>query len=404
MEVAEASDSPSLPGSASPPIPWGALLVVLPVPFAVMVGLIDFAPLLPLVKGEFALSNTWAGLLVASTILTHTLMQLPGGHLADRMGVKRSVELGLLLMAASIIAGGLAPSLALLLLFRFILGIGTSVVFIAALSSVNMLVPVEKRVVAQSLFGASANIGVLLVMLLSERLARWEGWRGTFVLEGVLILGIAALYAIGFHPEAGVSRIAQASWGETLRERALYLLGLAHILSYGVFTALSAWMATFLWEQHGIGLEWAGPLAAVLPASAVAARVLGGLLSVGRERQVIVLSSFVTAAGLAVMPLLPGPRSEVLDLLLLGWSTSVPFGAIFSYISVVSRKGASGFGFSLVNFVGNVGALAFPPAMGFALDATGSFSLAFGSLAAVAVAGGAVVALGLPRLARVSTV
>ncbi len=325
-----------------------------------MVAMLNFAPLLPLVREEFALTNAWAGTLATATILSHTLLQLPGGYLADRIGVKRAVELGLLVMALSVIASAFATSMVLLLACRFLLGAGTATAFISTLSCVNVLVPTEKRAVAQGLFGAAANVGVLLLLLLSERMAHWEGWRGTFLMEGILILGIAWLFAAWFRLETGASQVRPASWGETVRDRPLYLLGLAHILSYGVFTALSTWMATFLWEAHGIGLEWAGPLAA----------------------------------------LLPGPGLAVLDLLLLGWFASMPFGAIFSYVPLVCEKGASGRGFSLVNFVGNVGALAFPPAIGYALDATGSFTLGFGLVALVGLAESAAVAAWLPRPGR----
>jgi nitrate/nitrite transporter NarK len=299
-------------------------------------------------------------------------------------------------VAISTMASALAPNMEALLLCRFILGVGTATVFVSALVLVNLVVPPERRVVAQGLFGASANVGVLMVLLFSEGVARWQGWRGVFLIEGVLILGMVWLFASKLRIEGNASRATPPAWGELLRDRPLYLLGLAHTLTYGVFTALSTWMATFLWERYGIGLEWAGPLAALLPASSVVARSIGGALSVGRERQVIVLCSLATAAGVALMPLAPGPIPAVLDLLVLGWSASLPFGAIFSYISLVSPKGASGGGFSLVNFVGNVGALAFPPVIGYALDTTGSFGPGFWLMAAVGMAGGAAVALRLP--------
>ncbi|MHB0871353.1 MAG: MFS transporter [Chloroflexota bacterium] len=372
------------------------LLLVLATPLAVMVAMLNFAPLLPLMREEFGLSNAWAGALASATILSHTLLQLPSGYLADRIGGKRTVESGLVLVGLAVIASGLAPSFGILLLSRFVLGAGTATVFIAGLSCINGLVAAEKRVVAQGYFGAASNMGVLLVLLLSQLASGWGGWRGTFLIEGVAILLLAWLFSARMHPDGKGVRAAPASWGEILREPPLYLLGLAHVLGYGAFTGLAAWIATFLWQQHGISLQWAGPLAAFMPASSVVARTLGGALSVRRERQVIVVSVFATAVGLLLLPMLPSTPLVLLDLLLLGWFASMPFGAIFSYIPLVSPKGASGRGFSLVNFVGNVGALAFPPAIGYALDATGSFALGFGLLAAVGWSGAVAVALWLP--------
>ena len=386
----------SLP--ASPSIPWGRLALILSAPLAVMVAMINFAPLLPMLREELALSNAWAGALASATILSHTALQLPAGYLADRIGVKRSVELGAVVVALSTMASGLAPGIEALLVSRFVLGLGTATVFVSALTCVNLAVPPERRVVAQGFFGASANVGVLMVLLFSERVARWGGWRGVFLAEGIVILGIAWLFATRLRLDESRSRTAPASWRATLLDRPLYLLGLAHTLSYGVFTALSTWAAALLFEGYGIGLEWAGPLAALLPAASVTARSLGGALSVGRERQVIVVSTFATAAGVGLLAIGPGPHLVLLVLVVLGCSTSLPFGSIFSYVSYVSPQGASGRGFSLVNFVGNVGALLFPPMIGYALDATGSFGPGFGLVAASALLGGAMVALWLPRV------
>ncbi len=385
-----------LPVSPSDRIPLGQMLLVLAVPLLVMVAILNFAPMLPLLREELGLTNAWLGALATATILSHTVLQLPGGHLADKIGVKRAIELGLLVMAVSILASGLAPSLPFLLLCRFFLGVGTATAFISSLSCMNSLVPVTKRVVAQGWFGAAANAGVLLVLLLSDRMAHWEGWRGIFLIEGALILGVAWLFSSRFRPSSMVFQLIPVSWSDTLRAWPLYLLGIAHILGYGVFTAMATWMATFLWQEHGIGLEWAGPLAAFLPASAIAARTLGGSLSVGRERQMIIVCNFVTALSVGLLPFLPGSVLALVDLLILGWFANMPFGALFSYISRVAPKGASARGFSLVNFVGNCGALAFPPVVGYALDTTGSFGFGFGVVAAVALVGAGAVALWLP--------
>ena len=141
-----------------PPIPWGALLLVLSAPLLVMVAMVNFAPLLPMVREEFALSNAWVGALTSATILSHTVLQLPAGHLADRIGAKRLVEVGAGVVAISTMASALAPNMEALLLCRFILGVGTATVFVSALVLVNLVVPPERRVVAQGLFGASANV------------------------------------------------------------------------------------------------------------------------------------------------------------------------------------------------------------------------------------------------------
>ena len=222
------------------------------------------------------------------------------------------------------VASGFAPTFSLLLLSRFCSGAGTALTFIAGLACVNAMVPIKRRVIAQGLYGAAANAGVVFVLLFSERIAVWGGWRGVFVVEGVVILGIACLLLRCVRLDAVHNLVVYPSWRELLRQGHLYLLGLAHVITYGSFVALSAWIATFLWQRHGIGLEWAGPLAAFFPASSMVARAIGGVISIGRERQTILLSCFAASICTAAIPLLPGMLLTLFDLLLLGWFIAVP--------------------------------------------------------------------------------
>ena len=364
---------------------------------ASMMSVLNFAPILPLVREEFSLTNTWASMLASTTLLAHMLLQMPGGQVATSIGVKRAAALGMSIIAGSLVACGLAPSFPLLLLFRFLLGTGTALSFISGLALVTSLVPLKWKVPVQGLYGASGNFGVLLALLFSERLASLTGWRESFVVEGIAVLVLAVL-AMRWLPGRSTSApVPLAPWSQLFRQPVLYLLGLGHILTFGVFMALSTWAATFLWEMHGVSLEWAGPLAAVLAASAVVARVIGGMISRGREKRIILVAAAGTAVGTGLLPLMPSAPLAVLTLLVLGVFASISFAANFFYVSLISERWASARGLSLINFVANVGGFVFPPVVGYALDLTGSFMLGFGVLAAFGLLGTLVLAISLPR-------
>jgi nitrate/nitrite transporter NarK len=217
-----------------------------------------------------------------------------------------------------------------------------------------------------------------------------------------LVLLVAALVYARLAPNVSFSHAASASWRETFRHRHLYLLGLAHTVTYGAFTGISAWAVTFMLDKYGFGLEWAGILSAFLPASSIVARTVGGTISTGRERQSVLVCTFVAALGIGLLPVLPNAVLSVLDLVVVGWFAAMPFGAVFSYASLVTGERASGRDLSLMNFVGNGGALLFPPAVGYALDLSGSFVLGFGIVALAGLVATVTVAIWLPKPATSS--
>ncbi len=377
---------------------WQLALVFL-IPVCAQSALLNFAPLLPRVQAEYSLTNMWGGLLASAAIVAHTLLQLPGGQIVDSLGAKRSIALGLAVIAGSVLGCAAAPSLPLLFACRFITGLGTATAFVGGLAFVNAAIGVESRGVVQGVYGASAMLGTLLVLLFSERLASFGGWRGTFALEGCSILLVAGL-ALLLKGSARMASRGVTSWREILSIKPLYLLGLAHILTYGVNSAISTWVTTFLWRVYGIGLELAGPLAALLAVSAVVGRGLGGFLSKGRDRSVILVSCGATAACAAVLGTVPGLWAVLVGFVAIGWFSAVPFGSVFSYASLVAEKGATGRGLSVINFVANVGASILPPLIGYALDETGSFIYGFGAVSLIGFAGTLTLLVFLPRPRR----
>src|SRR5918999_3574788 len=71
-------------------------------------------PLLPLYSDELDLSKSAAGVLTAAYPAGTLLASLPAGWLAVRIGVRRTVVVGLALLSASSVAFGLADDVVLL--------------------------------------------------------------------------------------------------------------------------------------------------------------------------------------------------------------------------------------------------------------------------------------------------
>src|SRR3954464_12621715 len=99
--------------------------------FAFSANYTNHAPMVPLLRAEFGFDNASAGLLTTAIFLTHALMQLPGGRLADRLGPARVMVFALAWVAVANFAIAFAGAYWQLLFWKAFAGIGTGACFTA---------------------------------------------------------------------------------------------------------------------------------------------------------------------------------------------------------------------------------------------------------------------------------
>lgn len=158
------------------------------------------APLLPDYVAEFGLSKAQAGILAASYAAGTLLSSLPAGMVATRLGPRRTVIAGLLLLGASSLVFGLAHEIVLLDTARFAQGVSGALIWSGALTWLITTAPPERR---GSLIGtalgtavAGALIGPILGALAAEI--------GTGIVFGAVLVIAVALAAIASRmPEPG---------------------------------------------------------------------------------------------------------------------------------------------------------------------------------------------------------
>jgi MFS family permease len=103
------------------------------------------APLLPEYVDNLGLSKAAAGILSASYAAGTLVGSLPAGFVASRIGPRRTVIIGLLLLGCSSFVFGFANQIVLLDSARFIQGIAGALIWSGALTWLIMAAPEEKR-------------------------------------------------------------------------------------------------------------------------------------------------------------------------------------------------------------------------------------------------------------------
>jgi MFS family permease len=150
-------------------------------------GILGISPLSPALVEGFALTRLQVAFIVPSVYLGGLFFSLPGGHLADRLGVRTSFLGGLALGAAGLIAGAWSPGFPALLAALFAAGIGWSVVNPALGRAIIDLFPARERGIAMGIKQMGLTLGGFVAALVLPAIAAALGWRAAIVTCGAVV-------------------------------------------------------------------------------------------------------------------------------------------------------------------------------------------------------------------------
>src|ERR1700752_3771526 len=156
---------------------------------------ISFA--LPLISGDFHLTSESKGVLLSSFFWSYALMQIPIGWCADRFNLSWLYAGAFALWSFVQGLTGLAGSLAALIGFRVLLGVGESIYLPGGTKIVSLLFTRKERGLPSGLFDFGTRTGLVLEGILVPWLLVHRGWRRTFLILGfTALLWIAPWFAI----------------------------------------------------------------------------------------------------------------------------------------------------------------------------------------------------------------
>lgn len=341
------------------------------------------------------------------------------GPLADRWGSRRLALIGMLLIGAGLVAASFARSLAeVYLAYGLGVGLGVGCSYVPVVGAVQRWFA-RRRGLASGLAVSGIGVGTLVMPALAALLIAQLGWRGAYVVLGVLaaVLGSGVALLIendprdrGLFPDgdlAGPDDPAQGAAGMSVREAVgsrqfAVLYGACLICSLGVFVPF-VHLVPYA-KDHGVAPSSAVLLLGVIGIGSTAGRFfLGGLMDrMGRGRALaamfvgmaLSLSIWVLSAGwwpLAVFAFAYGVFYG-------GWVAVLP-AVVMDRFGGRHVSGIIGILYTSVAF----GTLVGPSAAGFAFDARHSYTLAIlASIGANLLAAAIVVLGGRKRSGRLS--
>ena len=120
------------------------------------------------------------------------------GRIADHIGRKKMMLIGLAVFLAGSIVAALAPSLTPLLIGRFIQGVGGAMILPTTLSSINTIFKGKYRIVAFATYGSSIAVAAGVAPLIGGLFTTYSTWRWVFWFDVIVAaaVGLLVWYAV----------------------------------------------------------------------------------------------------------------------------------------------------------------------------------------------------------------
>lgn len=162
----------------------------------VMTGVSLVAPIIPLYALEFGVSYTAAGALITGFAIGRLMFSLLGGVAGDRYGARRVAVGGALLLTVSSVTAALAPTYGVLLISRFVEGMGSAILATTASQYLVQTAPKERLGRTMALYQTGLLVGIAIGPFLGGRLAELGDFRTPFWAYSLLGLVVAVLVTL----------------------------------------------------------------------------------------------------------------------------------------------------------------------------------------------------------------
>jgi len=254
---------------------------------------------------EFGIDRVHLGWLFSAFLIGYAGFQVPAGWLSVRFGPRKTLGLALVwwcvFSAATTLASPAFGNVLLqLLLLRFVLGLGESLMYPSANQFFAYWIPKQERAKATGWLFAGVGVGSGFTPPLVTWLMLTYGWRASFWFAAVIgVIAAAVWYAMARdrpeqHPGVAAGELAHitagaarevntgknpAPWGAIFASRSVWMLSLAYFAFGYIAYIFLSWFFIYLADAHGLDLKKSA-LYAVLPfISLTVCCLLGGVIS-----------------------------------------------------------------------------------------------------------------------------
>ncbi|HRY19145.1 MAG TPA: MFS transporter, partial [Candidatus Competibacteraceae bacterium] len=230
------------------------------------------------------LNETEFGLLVATPILTGSLVRLPLGILTDRFGGRIVFFIQMILVAIPIYGLAFATQYWQYLTLGLFVGLAGGS-FATGIAYTSAWFSKERQGTAMGIFGAG-NAGSAITNLVAPLLVVAYGWRMVPQVYSIAMLIMAVVFWFFTYPDPKTEERKKSGVKLTLGQQLTPLMdlrvwrfGVAYYFVFGGFVALALWLPKYYVGEYGLDLKTASFVTMLFTLPSGVIRALGGWIS-----------------------------------------------------------------------------------------------------------------------------
>jgi CP family cyanate transporter-like MFS transporter len=259
---------------------------------------IGYSPFLKEIQTQFHLAYASVGLVISAVSFAKIFVPMVAGYLALRVGVSRTILIGMACICASLLTP-FSSSFRELLATRVIFGVGGAILVTLIGPAVMQWFPRGELAIVNGFNYVAVNSGITLSLFITIPLAERMGRKTTLAGFAVVSAAIAAGWLL-FGKDRGAAQnappTATEGYGSVLRMKEAWWLTFAGAGPLCIYLVFNTWLPTFYSTTMGMTRAQAAQLTGLANMVGIPTAIIGGILTrkAGRRKPFIVLSGLLT--------------------------------------------------------------------------------------------------------------
>lgn len=337
----------------------------------------------------FGINYSYASLAMGSYGLMYTIGGVISGYLSTKIGARKSVFLGILLIAIAHLTISVSSTYNVIILLRGLVGIGTAMIWTASILLLKSYFDNKEIAVAYSGLSSFLSVGAMLSVFSASRIVIIYGINYIFFISGISALIISILFIIC------VQKLKEKTEEDIkLNNRknswfGIILVGIMNFTLLFQVYALITWLPAYLEEAVLITKENIGYLMSIFVFVTIPAAIIGGQLikKIGEANKIVLLAIIISFSSiLFVMPI-----SDIYYIIILmiitSWGANMVLAQIYTLINKVTNAKFFSKATGIVASMGFSAAFVASYLNGYLLDIYHSYNVIFYTICIICIIG-----------------